>query len=65
MTKEVAMTDAQPPAPKPTGLTALQTTAIDLASAALIVAGVALIFIPAAFILAGLAGLAISWRATR
>lgn len=40
------------------------TTLLDLAGASAIVAGVALIYIPAALIVAGLAVLAISWRAS-
>lgn len=41
------------------------TTLVDVAGAGLIVAGVALIFVPAAFIVAGVALLAISWNISR
>lgn len=41
------------------------TTALDLVGAGLVVAGVALLSVPAAFIVAGAALLAISWRASR
>ena len=41
------------------------TTILDVVGAALIVAGIALVFVPAALAVAGLACLAISWRASR
>ncbi|WP_202129076.1 hypothetical protein [Pseudarthrobacter sp. ATCC 49987] len=41
------------------------TTVLDLLGAALIVAGIAMVFVPAAFAVAGAACLAISWRASR
>lgn len=41
------------------------TTILDLFGAALIVAGIALVYVPAAFAVAGLACLAVSWKATR
>lgn len=41
------------------------TTALDLAGAMLIVAGVALVWMPAAFIVAGAGLLLISWRASQ
>lgn len=41
------------------------TTMFDLAGSALIVTGLALVFVPAAFVAAGSALLLISWRATR
>lgn len=41
------------------------TTLLDLAAAGLIVAGVALIFAPAAFITAGVLLGVMSWQATR
>lgn len=41
------------------------TTALDVAGSALIVAGVSLIWIPAAVILAGVGLLLISWRASQ
>jgi hypothetical protein len=41
------------------------TTLLDLAGAALIVTGLALVFVPAAFVTAGAACLLISWRAAR
>jgi hypothetical protein len=41
------------------------TTILDLLGAALIVAGIAMVFVPAALAVAGLACLAISWRASR
>ena len=37
---------------------------LDLAGAGLVVGGVALVYIPAALVVAGLAVLAISWKAT-
>lgn len=40
------------------------TTALDVAGAGLIVAGVALVWVPAAIMLAGVALLLISWRAS-
>lgn len=41
------------------------TTLLDLAAAGLVVAGVALIFAPAAFIVAGVLLGLVSWRATQ
>ncbi|MEB0001610.1 hypothetical protein QN345_00520 [Cryobacterium sp. 10I1] len=41
------------------------TTVLDIVGAALVVTGVALICIPAGFILAGLVLVAMSWRANR
>lgn len=41
------------------------TTFIDLAGTALIVTGLALVFVPAAFVAAGSALLLISWRENR
>ena len=41
------------------------TTVLDVAGAALIVTGIALVFVPAALAVAGVACLAISWRASR
>ena len=41
------------------------TTALDLIGVAAVVTGVALIFVPAAVILGGVAVLLISWRLTR
>lgn len=41
------------------------TTIFDLLGASLIVIGIWLVFIPAALVVAGLACLLISWRATR
>lgn len=41
------------------------TTALDLCGASLIVAGVALIWVPAAFLVAGAGLLLISWRASQ
>lgn len=41
------------------------TTLLDIAGAVAIVAGVALIYVPAALIVGGLAALAISWRASK
>lgn len=41
------------------------TTVIDIAGAALIVTGIALVFVPAALVVSGVACLAISWRASR
>ena len=41
------------------------TTALDLIGAAAVVAGVALVFVPAAVMLGGVALLLISWRLTR
>lgn len=41
------------------------TTALDVAGAALIVAGIALVWVPAAFIVAGAGLLLISWRASQ
>lgn len=41
------------------------TTVLELAGAGLVVAGVALVFIPAAFIVGGLALLGISYNLTR
>lgn len=40
------------------------TTVLDVLGAALIVAGVAFVFWPAALIVAGIALLAVSWRAS-
>lgn len=40
------------------------TTVLDVAAAALIVAGVALLSIPAALIVAGVALLVVSWKAS-
>ena len=42
----------------------LFTTLLDLSAAGLIVAGVALVSVPAAMVLGGLAMLAISWKAS-
>ncbi len=42
----------------------LVTTALDLAGAGLIVAGIALVWVPAAFVAAGVGLLLISWRAS-
>lgn len=41
------------------------TTTLDLAGAALIVTGLALVFVPAAFLAAGAGLLLISWRSAR
>lgn len=41
------------------------TTALDVVGASLIVAGVALVWVPAAVVLAGTGLLLISWRASR
>lgn len=41
------------------------TTLFDLLGAALIVTGLALVFVPLAFVAAGAACLLISWRAAR
>ncbi|WP_181036360.1 hypothetical protein [Arthrobacter sp. B1805] len=41
------------------------TTVLDLCGIALLVAGIALIYIPAAFLAAGMGLLAISWRASK
>lgn len=41
------------------------TTALDVAGAALIVGGIALVWVPAAFIVAGAGLLLISWRASQ
>lgn len=41
------------------------TTALDVLGACLVVAGVALVSIPAAFVVAGAGVLAASWRASR
>ena len=41
------------------------TTALELAGAGLVVAGVALVFVPAAFIVGGVALLGISYNLTR
>lgn len=41
------------------------TTILDVFGAALIVTGLALVFVPAAFVTAGAACLLISWRASR
>lgn len=41
------------------------TTVLDLAGAALVVAGVALVCVPGALVVAGVACLAASWSATR
>lgn len=41
------------------------TTALDVAGAVLIVAGIALVWVPAAFIVAGAGLLLISWRASQ
>lgn len=42
-----------------------QTTILDLTGSALIVTGLALVFVPAAFLASGAALLLISWRAAR
>ena len=44
---------------------ALLTTVLDVLGIALVVAGVALLSIPAAFIVAGVALLLVSWSAAR
>lgn len=41
------------------------TTVLDLAGAGLVVAGVALVYVPAAFVVAGAGVLLVSWRLTR
>lgn len=41
------------------------TTILDVLGAGLIVTGIALVYVPAALAVAGLACLAISWRASR
>lgn len=45
-------------------LRTILTTALDLTAGALISCGAALIYTPAAFIVAGVALLAVSWRLT-
>lgn len=44
---------------------ALGTTALDVLGGGLVVFGVALVFVPAALVLAGVGVLAASWRASR
>lgn len=41
------------------------TTALDLVGVALLVVGFGLIYVPAAFLVAGIGCLLVSWRATR
>lgn len=41
------------------------TTVLDVLGAVLVVAGVALVYVPAALAVAGVACLAISWRGSR
>ena len=41
------------------------TTVLDVAGAALLIAGVALVFVPAALVVAGVLALAASYRLTR
>lgn len=40
------------------------TTLLDLTGAGLVVGGVALVYVPASLVVAGVAVLAISWKAT-